>query len=58
MKTILLVDDDPETLITLTETLEISGHNVIPKPDAESALSLIREGTKIDLVSTDLRMLE
>jgi len=45
-------------LITLTETLEISGHNVIPKPDAESALSLIREGTKIDLVSTDLRMLE
>lgn len=32
------------------------GYNVIPKPDAASALSAIRDGAKIDLVVTDYRM--
>lgn len=56
MKTILLVDDEPDILKTLAETLGRSGYNIITKPDAEAALSVVREGTKIDLVITDLRM--
>ncbi|OGW35220.1 MAG: hypothetical protein A2X58_09020 [Nitrospirae bacterium GWC2_56_14] len=51
MKTILLVDDEPEILKVLTETL--SDYNVIAKADAESALSVIRGGARVDLVLTD-----
>ncbi len=32
------------------------GYRVIPKPDAESALSIIQEGITVDLVVTDYRM--
>ena len=56
MKTILLVDDEPDILKILSEILEKSGYKTVPKPDAESALSVIREGKHIDLVITDLRM--
>jgi DNA-binding NtrC family response regulator len=56
MKTILLVDDDRDVLSYLEDTLSMLGYYVIPKPDAASALSIIREGTKIDLVVTDYRM--
>jgi two-component system, response regulator, stage 0 sporulation protein F len=56
MKTILLVDDEPGILEALGEILKEFGYGVIPKPDAESALSVIREGTKVDLVITDYRM--
>lgn len=51
MKTILVVDDEPEILQVLQETL--SDYHVITKTDAESALSLIRGGAKVDLVLTD-----
>ena len=51
MKTILLVDDEPEILQVLKETL--SDYNVIAKTDAESALSVIRGGARVDLVLTD-----
>ena len=51
MKTILLVDDEPEILKVLGETL--SNYNVIAKTDAESALSVIRGGATVDLVLTD-----
>jgi DNA-binding NtrC family response regulator len=56
MKTILLVDDELEILEVLGEILVEFGYKVIPKTDAESALSVIREGTRVDLVITDLRM--
>ena len=56
MGTILLVDDDPAVLSYLEDTLSTFGYNVIPKPDAQSALSVIREGTKVDLVVTDYSM--
>ena len=56
MKTILLVDDEPAILGYLEDTLSTFGHNVIPKSDAQSALSVIREGTKLDLVVTDYSM--
>ena len=51
MKTILLVDDEPEILKVLGETL--SDYHVITKTDAESALSVIRGGARVDLVLTD-----
>ncbi len=50
-KTILLVDDEPDILKVLEETL--SDYNVIARSDAESALSVIRGGAKVDLVLTD-----
>lgn len=51
MKTILLIDDEPEILQVLGETL--SDYHVIARPDAESALSVIRGGARVDLVLTD-----
>jgi len=56
MKTILLVDDEPEILGILGEILSGLGYTTISKPDAESALSAIRQGAAVDLVITDLRM--
>jgi len=56
MKTILLVDDEGGILSYLEDTLSTFGYSVIPKPDAQSALSVIREGTKVDLVVTDYSM--
>jgi DNA-binding NtrC family response regulator len=56
MKTILVVDDDPGILSYLEEILGSSGYHIIPKPDAESALSVIREGTNVDLVVSDYSM--
>ena len=56
MKTLLLVDDELENLRSLGEILHRFGYAVIAKPDAASALSVIRDGTPIDLVITDYRM--
>jgi DNA-binding NtrC family response regulator len=56
MKTILLVDNELHMLEIVQETLNTFGYKVIPRPDAESALSVIRDGTDIDLVITDYRM--
>jgi CheY-like chemotaxis protein len=56
MKTLLLVDDELENLRSLGEVLNRFGYKVIAKPDAQSALGVVREGTKVDLVITDYRM--
>jgi DNA-binding NtrC family response regulator len=56
MKTILLVDDDHDVLSCLEDSLSALGYNVIAKPDAESAMAVIREGAKVDLVVTDYAM--
>ncbi len=56
MKTLLLVDDEIENLRSLGEILNRFGYKVIVKPDALSALSVVRSGTKVDLVITDYRM--
>ncbi len=56
MKTLLLVDDELENLRSLGEILNRFGYKVIAKPDAQSALSVVREGTSVDLVITDYRM--
>lgn len=56
MKTILLVDDEVNMLDLVGESLRSFGYKVIPQLRAESALSVIRQGTGIDLVITDYRM--
>jgi DNA-binding NtrC family response regulator len=56
MRTILLVDDEIEILKSLGEILDRFGYTVIAKTDAKEALSVIRDGAKIDLVITDYRM--
>ncbi|OGW46588.1 MAG: hypothetical protein A2078_11380 [Nitrospirae bacterium GWC2_57_9] len=56
MKTLLLVDDELENLRSLGEVLSRFDYKVITKPDAQSALTVLNEGTKIDLVITDYRM--
>jgi DNA-binding NtrC family response regulator len=56
MRTILLVDDEFPILGVLREISSTLGYTVVPRPDAESALSVIREGIHIDLVITDYPM--
>ncbi len=58
MKTLLLVDDEPENLKCLGEVLNRMGYMVIAKPDARSALSAVRSGAAVDLIITDYRMPE
>jgi len=56
MKTLLLVDDDPDNLSWLGAILKRFGYRVISQPDPHSALAAIRGGAHIDLVITDYRM--
>jgi two-component system response regulator HydG len=56
IKTILVVDDEPENRRIYSEILSDLGYKVIDEPDGASALSDIRQGGKIDLVITDYKM--
>jgi CheY-like chemotaxis protein len=56
IKTILVVDDEPENRRIYSEILSDLGYKVIDEPDGASALSDIRQGEKIDLVITDYKM--
>lgn len=57
MATILFVDDDPVEQLYAREILESRGHEVFPAGDGEEALEVYaRDGMRIDLVVTDLRM--
>ncbi len=56
MKTLLLVDDELENLRSLGEVLSRFGYEVITQSDAQSALSVIRDGASVDLIITDYRM--
>ncbi len=55
-KKILVVDDEPGNRKLYGEILRQQGHQVIEKPDAASAMVIIREGSEFDLVITDYRM--
>ena len=57
MKTILLVDDDINSLVMMSDVLSRSGYAVLSMTDVESALSVFQEGVGIDLVIADLLML-
>jgi DNA-binding NtrC family response regulator len=56
MKRILLVDDDINSLVTMSDVLSRSGYAVLSVTDLESALSVFREDGGIDLVIADYQM--
>ena len=53
MSTILVVEDDFDTLYPLAELLRLKGHSAITASNAEQALRTARE-TKPDLIITDI----
>ncbi len=56
MKTILVVDDNPDSLFCFEELLQSAGHKVISCKDSRSALIAVYEKKGIDLIITDYRM--
>ena len=54
-KQVLLVDDDKNTRILLTEFLSTMGYRVLEAKDAKEAMKSVEIGS-IDLVMTDLKM--
>jgi CheY-like chemotaxis protein len=54
MTRILLVDDDPDVLDTITSILEDSGYNVAQCVNGEVALLFLKEGVTFDLILTDV----
>ncbi len=55
-KTVLLVDDSATMLMSLKNTLEMSGFRVATAGDGASALAELRGGMKPDLIITDINM--
>jgi len=56
MKSIFLVDDSATMLMSLKNTLEISGFQVEVAADGEAALQKVKAGLKPDLIITDINM--
>ena len=55
-ETILVAEDDEQVRTTAIEILSALGYTVLHAADAESALSLIEGGAKVDLLFTDVVM--
>ena len=55
-KRILLVDDEPDILEFVEDTLEIKGFtNILTASSGQSAISQVA-GTKVDVIISDIRM--
>lgn len=54
-KTILVIDDEPDTVTFLTALLEDNGYRVISAPDGEKGLEATR-AERPDLISLDITM--
>lgn len=55
MNTILIVDDEPNYLIVISELLKEEGFETITARNGQEALEIIRE-TDLDLIITDMKM--
>ncbi|MCB2187203.1 MAG: PAS domain S-box protein [Deltaproteobacteria bacterium] len=55
-ETVLLVDDEPDILLTCREILASQGYQVLTAESGEEALGLFQEGVDIQLVVLDLSM--
>lgn len=55
-KTILIVDDSSTMLMSLKNSLEISGFAVLAAADGALALAKLQSGAKPDLIITDINM--
>lgn len=56
MKTILVIDDEPDCLSALEEILKRFGYDVIAVEDGPSALQAIKNIPSLDLVITDYQI--
>jgi CheY-like chemotaxis protein len=56
LKTILVVDDDPDVLDYAISVLEEFGYRVLAASDGAGALSLLRSDGRVDLLFTDVVM--
>jgi len=56
MKKIMLVDDSPTILLSISSILAKAGYSVEQAPCAEDALAKLEAGLLIDLLITDLNM--
>lgn len=56
MKTIFLIDDSPTMLMSLTQTLESAGYNILTANDGVDALEKLNAIKKPDLIITDINM--
>jgi two-component system chemotaxis response regulator CheY len=55
-KTILIVDDSPTILMSMSGILERAGHKVAQASSAEDAVGKLKGGLRPDLVITDFHM--
>ena len=55
-KTILIVDDSPTILLSMSGILERAGHSVVQASSAEEAVAKLKSGLRPDLVITDFHM--
>lgn len=55
MQTVMIVDDETDTVNLMSETLTFWGFNPVTAENGEEALSKLKE-TPVDLVITDLRL--
>ena len=55
-ETILVVEDDEEVRVTVTDMLRELGYKVLTAKDAGSAVPVLESGVKIDLLFTDVVM--
>lgn len=55
-KTIMIIDDSVTMLMSLKNSLEIIGFVVLVASDGEIALNLLKNGSKPDLIITDINM--
>jgi len=56
MKTILVVDDDPDILALEEKILKREGYQVLTASDGAQAIALVEAGTNIDLILLDVMM--
>ena len=55
MQSILVVDDEPNYQIVLSELLKEEGYEIFTADSGESGLAIVRN-TDLDLVLTDMKM--
>jgi len=55
-KTILIVDDFPNTLFVTGFTIQQAGYNVLKAASAKEGLQVLNSGETIDLIITDYNM--
>jgi two-component system chemotaxis response regulator CheY len=55
-KTVMIVDDSSTMLMSLRNSLEIAGYNVLEANDGSVALKTLQGGAKPDLIITDINM--